>query len=1206
MIIARDNFIGGLDLDTSLFAFDKSKYIDALNITRDAVQGNQDMVITNIVGNVLVNHAYPGRTIYHGDIGDYTLLVLNNGDGTQTVTITFTPSVSTTALALTYNDGITTVTVSLGLTSPQVVVIPNGVYTYGLSVTTNSGTSLVAFTASTITGRSKVIGSQSNTLRNTVIFMRWNEYACHGVYEYDATSNTITKIFENLTDSNNVDILGFTENDKITSIAIYNREEGDLLYFLDSLGRPTVMDITKFKAGDYTPVTRDIINAGKNPSLAPPYYIYGNDTTHRSNGLLNKFFRFIYRYVYDDNTKSSWSPISSVVVPTKILDQTYTNVITNNNLITLSLTSGAKDVKNVELAVSFANKSNEWSDFGLVESISKSANSIADDTVFSYNFYNDGAYPFIDIRDTDALFYYIPDEAKCMILANGNILVFGGITEGYDRTLSPNVTIAINTFASGSGGGGAFNVSYVFLSDREYMQFIGAPAVGTVINIKVKRKSDHAIIIASTYTTVSGDTASSVISNLIANLTAPSIIMEVYSVGGNIMVVTCASSVYESIDGTNISLPEVVTASASATLDSTPTWKWSTTRRIGIVYFDKKGKTNGVLYDTKITFPAYAENGSHEVLLPYINVKIYHQPPDWAYSYQFVITKEPTQYIFWESVSVNTSETDYIYFEVTNFQVNQDRNPTTANVLDYKFQDGDRLRLIRRVSDQTVFDDTYDVSIDGLLVEPKINGVTQTGKNFIKVKKVAPLSTVDYSSNNFVIELYRPGQTIASGNLEPFFEFGYQFAINNPTLSTRAHGGNVTNQSADYVTPAESNLYNGDSYLRLRSIYQTESGVASFYVQDRNIVDFYISAVSSCDGRPSVVDVNAGRQYFGALLRFGQSYEANTNVNGLNVFYADDFQEVDYSLGSVRRLTTRERFLRVFQDYKIGMIPLFSQINKTPNGDVMVQTDRLLNPIQYYTGNFGIGTAAESLASYNSADYFADNNRGVYCRVSNDGVVPISILYKVNSWATDNLPKRTGNYKIYGGYDPKSNNYISALEATNLDAAYTLTFDEESNAFESFLSYHPEMIVTLGTLLVTFKDGDLHTHNSDTYNQFYGTSYESNISLVFNDNVLFKKTWNGVSQISNVVWDCPLIYSNVNSYGNQRQETTLGESEFKVLEQMPTASIKRDINSGGGKINGAIMKGNYLVVKFRKNSASSLVYLAMVSVKFIDSPLTAK
>jgi hypothetical protein len=111
---------------------------------------------------------------------------------------------------------------------------------------------------------------------------------------------------------------------------------------------------------------------------------------------------------------------------------------------------------------------------------------------------------------------------------------------------------------------------------------------------------------------------------------------------------------------------------------------------------------------------------------------------------------------------------------------------------------------------------------------------------------------------------------------------------------------------------------------------------------------------------------------------------------------------------------------------------------------------------------------------------------------------------------------------------------------------------------------------------------------------------------VFNDNLTQKKSWNAISELANSIWACPLIYTNQVTYGTQRQETNLGESEFTLLENMPSAVIKRDINSIGGKINGNFIKGNWMAAKFRKENATNLVFLNEVNCRFTDSPRTDK
>lgn len=1110
----RNNFLGGLDLDTSLFSIDKSHYIDALNITRDAVAGNQDLAITNIVGNRIVTYAnYPG-------------------------------------------------------------------------------------------GRSKIINITPNLVRNTVIFFRWNSYGAHGIYELNMTTRTVTKILENLIDTNNVDILGFAENDKITSVNIYNRNEGDLLFFLDSLGRPTGFNITSMKNGIYTPVTRQIIDVAVNWPSQPPTCIYDNDNTKSVNYLINKLFKFQYIWVFDDFQQSACSPESGVPLPDKILDPTFANVITNNNVIRVQLASGPKNVKAIKLLMSFAYKENIWRDFEEVITIDKAEQGITDDTNFIFSFYNDSVYPIFDVTRRIQLFDDVPQLANCQEMPNGNILTYAGITEGYDNNLNANVVITINTILAGGGGAvGSLNAVSTFrfhTSGRDHWQtvFSGVPAVGTVITIQVTNKGTSLPDTFGTYTTIAGDSSATVTQKMYLSM---------LSIGLASELSTSGSTLFWTWNTNDYKLPVITTvtppASAAAS-NSIATWPFLSTRNIGLVYFDEKGRTNGVIYNQQIIFPNWVENGLQQVFIPYINAKIYHVPPDWAYSFAWVVTKDESDYVYIETVDVNSTESTYVYFDITNLGLNQTKNPTTAAVVSWTFQDGDRVRLIRRMSDGFVYGPSFDANVEGIVVAPTISGVAQTGKTFVKIKKVAPFAAEDYSSDFFILQLYRrnPNATVTD---TPFFEFGENYQIIDPTLSTRRHSGSVSDQSADYVTPAEFNMYNGDAYFRVRNEYLSESGIGTFNVQDRNFIDNYISAVNGLDGRPNAIDPNARRAYYSTLIRFGGQYSPDTNINELNQFKDGDFDEYDYSWGDIQRIKVKDRYIRVFQKLKCGLVPIFSQITKNAIGnEVTVTTDKLLNPIQYYVGEYGIGDAKESLASFMFADYFCDTKRGAILRLSNDGIIPISVKYKVNSWATDEIPKRTGNHKIYGAFDQRSNNYIAALEATDTEDASTISFDEETNAFESFLSYHPESMATFGTILITAKDGDIYTHDNASYNIFYGINYESNISVLLNENAIQKKSWQSISTNSNVIWDCPLIYTNMNTYGSQRQETNLIANEFAILEGMPSSAIKRDQHSSGGKINGGFIKGNYLVIKFRRIDASSLIYLSSVNVKYVNSPLT--
>jgi len=171
---------------------------------------------------------------------------------------------------------------------------------------------------------------------------------------------------------------------------------------------------------------------------------------------------------------------------------------------------------------------------------------------------------------------------------------------------------------------------------------------------------------------------------------------------------------------------------------------------------------------------------------------------------------------------------------------------------------------------------------------------------------------------------------------------------------------------------------------------------------------------------------------------------------------------------------------------------------------------------------------------------------------------------------------------------------------------YTICFDEVGNAFESFYSYFPEMMGNLNTTFFSFKNGQIWSHTSTTYCNFYGVQYGASITTVFNRANADKKTWISIVETANTVWECPLIYTQMMSYGTQRQESVLIESDFFTLESTYNSSFLKDVHSQGGLINGSSLKGGYMVIKLQKSNANTFVYLNNVGVKYINSALNLR
>jgi len=483
---------------------------------------------------------------------------------------------------------------------------------------------------------------------------------------------------------------------------------------------------------------------------------------------------------------------------------------------------------------------------------------------------------------------------------------------------------------------------------------------------------------------------------------------------------------------------------------------------------------------------------------------------------------------------------------------------------------------------------------------------------FIKVKKpdgaISPAYTV-----NMLVMIYTPMTNPTDVADSVYWEWGEEYDIYELD-GVNYHRGMTQDQTS--IQPAIYVWAEGDVYFHQRTMYDSSLPAATttdtVSLMDANWSDFFESAVND-NGRGLTIERDARETYFPATIRFSREYQQNTSINQTNRFFFNNFIDLDRSFGSILKMSVKDRYIRIGQQFKIGSVPIFNQISKDSAGNTLLAaTDVLLNPVNYYLGDFGVGNNPEAWVDFNNSSYFFYTFRGIWCRLSLDGITPISQLYKINSWASEHGVLRTGNYKIYGVYDSKANNCIFAFEQTVDDAAYTLSFNEPSNTYESFLSYHPEMMVTLGALLITYKGGDSWTHDSDKYNNFYGVQYPSSIMPVFSQDPYIKKKYLSLGYQSNKVWSSPnkgdVLTSTVNPQTNLRQESKILESNYELQETALVAALNYDMNSRAdervGFAEGDFLGGNYCAVKFicPSTSADEQVKFNMPYINFITSP----
>src|SRR5690606_21863468 len=110
------------------------------------------------------------------------------------------------------------------------------------------------------------------------------------------------------------------------------------------------------------------------------------------------------------------------------------------------------------------------------------------------------------------------------------------------------------------------------------------------------------------------------------------------------------------------------------------------------------------------------------------------------------------------------------------------------------------------------------------------------------------------------------------------------------------------------------------------------------------------------------------------------------------------FDEYNRSYGDIMKMVSWNNSIIVMQKFKIGAVPVYQQMAYNVDGSSnMILSSKLINRIQYSSGEYGIGSAPESVAYNNTSIYGCDNIRGVIWRLGGNGLVPVSIVYKMNN-----------------------------------------------------------------------------------------------------------------------------------------------------------------------------------------------------------------
>ena len=412
----------------------------------------------------------------------------------------------------------------------------------------------------------------------------------------------------------------------------------------------------------------------------------------------------------------------------------------------------------------------------------------------------------------------------------------------------------------------------------------------------------------------------------------------------------------------------------------------------------------------------------------------------------------------------------------------------------------------------------------------------------------------------------------------------------------------------------DKNVWRYPVILNWFNCYSFGNGVESDRIRD----DFNTPTIDNgC--RVSSTFLEYGEENISSGLIHSGLYNSISSVNNLNEFNMAEkiTKNINPSYGSIQALKSRNNNIVVFSEDKV--LKVLANKDAVFNADgnpQLVATNRVLGDATPYAGDYGISNNPESLASDSYRLYFTDKQRGAVLRLSMDGLTPISDV-SMRTYFRENLKlcdSLVGTFDGVNGEYNLSLNYKEEHQKQNL----SVSFNEGSKGWVSFKSFVPSAGLTVAGKYITSpsqttgsqdtisKMNKVYVHDDDTAgrNNFYGTSHDSSIEIVFNDLPSVVKSFKAINyegtqaQVINMqtLADAEgLTYSD--EYYNLDGQTGWYVDTFTT--DMQVGQVNEFINKENKWFNRITSSKNNLIVADIKND------LGQIAVQGLGNPISS-
>lgn len=949
-------------------------------------------------------------------------------------------------------------------------------------------------------------------------------------------------------------------------------------------GTITKEDITVIRRGPrYAPIVEKI-----NSGIA--------DLPLQENNLIaDNSYQFAYRYVYRDGEVSVLSPYSFLLNYNGPGD-TYDAI----RVIIPQFENVVAEVRKIQVLVRNGNLNN----FAIVKEFER--NAAGQMPTLSFYFLNDVAGITISAEESAKPFDNVPNSSRCVESAKNRVLLANN-TFGYAPAKSgrlsavPGATQSTSTNPMGDyilveiepSDVNPTSIYYILLrlntapypeENGYYLLSGNDPSIqeqsfldGTLSSFVTLNKSWRLISV------IDGDDDATLASNVYPSFVSGS---TPYNVRRNYLNKDEPYSGDASVQGVSGTITE-----------GNRSFKSNSRYRLGIVFYDFYGRNMGVYSPDSAVVQIPKRSYNQTGIYPSINWTLNftsEEIPSWATHYQIVRTKSLNYLTFIQGATDDiryvTKDADGAYVigdvlvhgtTVVGIAVNLESVSSWGG--GYTYTDGSLC---------TVWFDNN--------TSHTLRAIDQFGSYVIlAAKDIGELP----SGKKCVFEVYVQRKNLY---VEPFYEVGYTYAINNPGASNRTLSVN-------------SGTILGDVYIKSR----TASFGTQFVFDAMNINDLYWDEWLTDIGRPNVVIPDAGVEYKPTNIVYSNAWIQGTVINGLCTFDALDQNDLDQSNGPIRKLLLTSKvqqygnvLLAICESETCSIYLEETQILDNQGAAILATSGRFIGTVNTLRGGYGT-LNPESVASSSGLVFWADVRSGSVVQYSSNGLAPISSI-KMDSFFKRRLYNYAGR-DLYGCIDGKRNRYLLYLkrlvEPTKLsdyapqresphepkDGAVAM-FSYETNSWCGFLTIQPEFLSQVADEVVSFRYGILYVHDSQAF-EFHGYPFDSTVSILIGKPAAMIRSMQSIT----VEADRKPDWVHARCEFPVIQSSDIEASEFNMKEGLFHAPFFRDRLTPGYRsadealMYGDAMRGKFMKLAIRFSGLSSDATLNSVAVRFDPS-----